>query len=477
MLNQTQTQKQQVKILPHQIQLLNIYHLTSLELEARIRDELAENPLLEENEAETREEMKKLSKDEVQDFMSREEYMYDDVPDCRTEYQNYFSQEMSTYMPLPGRIDFREDLKSQFREQYSDVRLYDLADFVIDSLTDDGLLEQDIASLSEQVSFSFHQWVEKEQIEEVLLKLQQLEPPGIGARNLRECLLLKLKRKNPKRPDVKKAIDLLENHFNDLQSGNLEKIKKNLHLEDEELKIVLKLLASLHPRPSVENNDAVNVKRTIVPDFIVTGEYGEFHVSLYRHRSMDLTINRHWNSRISDKDADNGISKDMHKYLRGKLSSANWFINALRERERNMLKVMREIVKFQADYFEEGEIRKLKPMVLKNIAEKVSLDISSVSRITCNKYAETDFGIIGLKDLFTEGIPNQDGLSVSNRVIKSMIKEIIDTEDKDNPYTDQQLMSLLASRGCTVARRTVAKYREQLQIPVAHRRSLWAEML
>src|SRR5688572_24679355 len=282
MLNQTQTQRQQVKILPHQIQLLNIYHLTSLELEARIKDELDENPLLEENNAENSDEAKKLSKNDVQDFMSHEEYMYDDVPDFRIEYQNYFSQNISSYMPLPGKIDFREDLKNQFREQYTDTRLYAIADFLIDSLTDDGLLEQDISSLSDQVSFSFHQWVETENIENVLLKIQQLEPPGIAARNLRECLLLKLQRLNQKRPDVKKAVHLLENYFDDLRSGHLDKIKKNLHLEDEEVKIILKLLATLHPKPIVENNDCVNMKRTIVPDFIITGEKGEFHISLYR---------------------------------------------------------------------------------------------------------------------------------------------------------------------------------------------------
>lgn len=477
MLNQTQTQKQQIKILPHQIQLLNIYHLTSLELEERIKDELDENPLLEENNAETNNEAKKLSKDEIQDFMSREEYMYDDVPDYRTEYQNYFSQDFPTYMPLPGTIDFREDLKKQFREQYRDVSLYDMADFLIDSLTDDGLMDQDVNSLSEQISFSFHEWVEKESIEEIIQKLQQLEPPGIAARNLRECLLLKLQRLNQKRPDVKKAVHLLENYFDDLRSGHLEKIKRNLHLEDEEVKIILKLLATLHPKPIVENNDCINLKRTIVPDFIITGEKGEFHISLYRQRSSDLFISNQWAYTATEKGNQNGTSKDLQKYIRNKLSSAQWFINAIRERERNMLKIMREIVKFQFDYFEEGDIRRLKPMVLKNIAEKVGLDISSVSRITCNKYAETDFGIIALKDLFTEGIINEDGLSISNKVIKSMIKEIIESENKSNPFTDQQLMSILASRGCSVARRTVAKYREQLQISVAHRRGLWAEIM
>jgi RNA polymerase sigma-54 factor len=280
---------------------------------------------------------------------------------------------------------------------------------------------------------------------------------------------------NQKRPDVKKAVHLLRNYFDDLRSGNLQKIKKNLELEDEEVKIILKLLASLHTKPVVENSDSVNARKTIIPDFIVTGEKGSFHVSLYRQRSSDLAINK--GHVYSPKEPGEGPNKDVQRYLRNKLSSAQWFIYAIRERERNMLRIMREIVKFQEDYFQEGDIRCLKPMVLKNIAEKVNLDISAVSRITCNKYAETDFGIIALKDLFTEGITNEDGLSVSNKVIKSIIKEIIETENKETPYTDQQLTRILATKGCSVARRTVAKYREQLQIPGAHRRGVWAAIL
>ena len=471
MLSQSQSQKQQLKILPNQIQLLNIYHLNTLELEQRITDELTDNPLLEETSSEDGEFGAKQAKNEVQDFMSSDEYMYDDIPDFRTEYQNYFSQEMSSYIPMASSIDFREELKKQYREQYDQTSEYELADFIIDSLTEEGMLEHDLSGLAEDYSFSSHTWLEKEDLEPILLKIQQLEPPGIGARDAKECLLLKLARMNQKRPDVKKAIHLLKNYYDDLRAGSLQKIKKNLHLEDEEVRIILKLLASLHSKPIVENSDSINSKKTIIPDFIVTGSNGDFHVSLYRQRSSDLFINKSGIESAKEKD------KDVQKYLRNKLSSAQWFIYAIRERERNMLRIMREIVKFQADYFEEGDIRCLKPMVLKNIAEKVGLDISAVSRITCNKYAETDFGIIALKDLFTEGVTNQDGLSVSNKVIKSIIKEIIENENKHEPYTDQQLTRILASRGCPVARRTVAKYREQLQIPGAHRRGVWSAIL
>lgn len=468
MLTQSQSQKQQLKILPNQIQLLNIYHLNTLELEERIKDELNDNPLLEENSSDETEQLGTQSTSDVQDFMSSDEYIYDDIPDFRTEYQNYFSQEIGSYIPMANTEDYREVLKKQYREQFDNEAEYIIADFIIDSFTDAGMLERELISLAEDFSFSSHNWVEEADIERILLKIQTLEPPGIGARSTKECLLLKLARLNQKRPDVKKAIHLLTNYYDDLRAGSLQKIKKNLHLEDEEVRIILKLLASLHSRPIVDNSDSLNTKRTIIPDFIVTGNHGDFHVSLYRQRSSDLFINKSGIESARQKD------KDVHKYLRNKLSSAQWFIYAIRERERNMLRIMKEIVSFQSDYFEEGEIRCLKPMVLKNIAEKVSLDISAVSRITCNKYAETDFGIIALKDLFTEGVINQDGLSVSNKVIKSIIKEIIENENKHEPYTDQQLTRLLAEKGCPVARRTVAKYREQLQIPGAHRRGVLA---
>ncbi len=471
MLSQSQGQKQQLKILPNQIQLLNIYHLNTLELEQRITDELTDNPLLEENSGDDNDLAGKKSKNEVQDFMSSDEYIYDDIPDFRTEYQNYFSQEMNSYIPMASAVDFREELKKQYREQFDVAREYEVADFIIDSLTEEGMLEHQLISLAEDFSFSSHNWVEKEDMEVILEKIQQLEPPGIGARDAKECLLLKLARLNQKRPDVKKAINLLKNYYDDLRAGSLQKIKKNLHLEDEEVRIILKLLASLHSKPIVENGDSLNSKRTIIPDFIITGSNGDFHVSLYRQRSSDLFINKTGIEAAKEKD------KDAQKFLRNKLSSAQWFIYAIRERERNMLRIMREMVKFQSGYFEEGDIRCLKPMVLKNIAEKVGLDISAVSRITCNKYAETDFGIIALKDLFTEGVTNQDGLSISNKVIKSIIKEIIENENKNEPFTDQQLTKILATKGCPVARRTVAKYREQLQIPGAHRRGVWAAIL
>ncbi|HEY0751331.1 MAG TPA: RNA polymerase sigma-54 factor, partial [Chitinophagaceae bacterium] len=289
----------------------------------------------------------------------------------------------------------------------------------------------------------------------------------------RECLLIQLKRMNQKRPDVKTAVRLLESHFNDLHNRNMDKIKAHLSVDEEELKIVLNLVASLKMKPVCEQEDAINVNKTILPDFLITQNGDQLDVSLYRNRSESLSINTSW-KQMAEGSTKVNTDKSAMQYLKNKLQSAQWFISAVQQREATMLKIMRSIVELQYQYFLTGDINTLQPMILKNVAEMVGVDISTVSRITCNKYVETPFGLLLLKDLFTEGIANEKGQVISNRVIQSAIEEVIETEDKHNPYTDQQLVNILSQKGFSVARRTVAKYREQLQIPVSHVRGLWA---
>jgi RNA polymerase sigma-54 factor len=278
---------------------------------------------------------------------------------------------------------------------------------------------------------------------------------------------------NTKRPDVRTAILLLEHHFQDLHNRNMDKIKLHLKIDEEELKIVLRLIAALKMRPVCELQEGINTNHNILPDFVVTRTADTIEVQLYRHRSESLSINSSWKE-MAENNAKVTTDKSAIQYIKNKLQSAQWFIHAVQQRESTMLKIMRSIVQLQYDYFITGDINQLKPMILKNIAEMVGVDISTVSRITCNKYAETPFGLLLLKDLFTEGIANQKGQVISNKVIQSAIEEVIETEDKHNPYTDQQLVKILSQKGFSVARRTVAKYREQLQIPVSHVRGLWA---
>jgi RNA polymerase sigma-54 factor len=473
MINQHLAQKQRLKILPQQIQLLNFFHLNTLELEQRISQEIEDNPLLEDQKNEFEPLAEKFNKDSVQDYQDWEEYGYDDIPDYKTEYGNYLHNDKVPERPVVGGYDYRKALKDQYKLGTDDEREIELAEFIIDSLNDSGLMEQNLQDLAEDISFKHNKWVEALEIELILEKIQQLDPVGIGARSIKECLLIQLHRLNTKRPDVRIAVRLLEEHFTDLHNRNMDKIKAHLAIDEEELKIVLRLIASLKMRPVCELQEGVNINQNILPDFIVTRNGDTIEVSLYRLRSESLSINSSWKE-MAENNAKVTTDKSAVQYIKNKLQSAQWFIHAVQQRESTMLKIMRAIVQMQYDYFMTGDINQLKPMILKNIAEMVSVDISTVSRITCNKYAETPFGLLLLKDLFTEGIANQTGQVISNKVIQSAIEEVIETEDKHNPYTDQQLVKILSQKGFSVARRTVAKYREQLQIPVSHVRGLWA---
>lgn len=477
MLTQIRTQRQQLKILPQQIQLLNIFHMTDMQLSQLINDEINDNPLLEQTVADSDNAADKNAKDDVQDYMGLDEYANDDIPDYKTEYQNYLPAESFTGEACGEKPDFREDLKKQFRQQSNNEEEINVATYLIDSLNDNGMLEQDLVSVCEYLSFSVKIWKDEKDVEQILEKVQKLEPAGVGARNLRECFLLKLRRGNIKRPDVKKAIELVEFHFDELQHGNLDKIRRALELDDEELKIVLKLLASLKTASLADNNTSAASSSYISPDFVIADVEGELKISLARQWSNDLYINKSWIENVEEASADAKTGKSAKQYINSKLQSARWFINAIKEREINMLKIMRNIVKFQKEYFLEGDIMLLKPMILKDIATVSNLDISTVSRITSNKYAETPFGVISLKNLFSEGLPDKEGTSVSNKVLRKIIEDMIVVEDKKNPYTDQQIAGLLTTKGYRVARRTVAKYREQLHIPAAQQRGVRAEMV
>lgn len=473
MINQRLAQKQRLKILPQQIQLLNFFHLNTLELEQRIQQELEDNPLLDDQKNEFEPIVDKFNKDSVQDYQDWEEYGYDDIPDYKLEYGSYLHNDKLPERPITNNFDYRKFLKEQFKLTTDDQRIIELAEFIIDSLNDSGLMEQDLEDLAEDISFKHGRWVEAEEICEVLQRVQQLEPVGIAARSIRECLLIQLNRMNTKRPDVRMAVRLLEEHFNDLHNRNMDKIRHHLKIDEEELKIVLRLIASLKMKPVCEIQDGINTNQNIIPDFIITRSGDTIEVQLHRQRSESLSINGSWKE-MAENNAKVTTDKSAVQYIKNKLQSAQWFIHAVQQRESTMLKIMRAIVQLQYDYFMTGDINQLKPMILKNVAEMVGVDISTVSRITCNKYAESPFGLLLLKDLFTEGIANEKGQIISNKVIQSAIEEVIESEDKHNPYTDQQLVKILSQKGFSVARRTVAKYREQLQIPVSHVRGLWA---
>lgn len=470
MITQNQQQRQQLRILPQQIQLLNIFHLNTQELDQRILDELNENPLLEESPDDEIIAPEKNEKENVQDYMGLDEYCNDDIPDYKLEHNNYINSTDLPEKPIIASEDFRSLLKQQFREQYPDHENDVVADYIIDSLNDCGLLDQPLSELTDSASFYLRKWLEVEDMEKILLHIQRLGPQGIGARSLQECLLIQLKQMDTRRPDVQKAITIIQDYYKDLQNYSLEKIKTNIGLEDDELEIVLQLIGSLTTRPVLAANETQN-DEFIVPDFVLTDVDETIEISLYRSRSSSLFVSNTWKEKVHENEVNKQSSTPAGQYLKGKLQSALWFVNAIKEREANMLKIMQAIVDYQIRYFQTGNMLDLKPMILKDIAEKTNLDISTISRITSNKYASTSFGIVPLKKLFSEGLATSDGEKVSNRVIQQTINEIIKAEDKSSPLTDKEITEQLIKKGFAIARRTVAKYREQLHIPVAQQRS------
>lgn len=471
MISQQQTQKQQLKILPQQIQLLNLYFLNTLELEQRIKNELEENPFLDNKEEEAKQEETKSSS-ETQDYQDWDEFAYDDKPDYKQEYQNYFDAERAPEMPLSSTVNFKDEAKQQLH--LLDISEEDkvMGEYIIDLLNDRGLMDKPLEEVADDISFYLHRVVETEVVKHVLSIIQTLEPIGLGACSIQECLLLQLKNMSGKRQDVKCALQLIEHHYNDLMHRQFEKIHHSLNVDEEELRIILNLIGSLKFYPVSESTNGYEAKNTILPDFIIA-RYGEdIQVNLYSSRANSVFVNQTLYDQLAEQCSKHDRSST--QYIRGKLQSAQWFVNAVKQREDTMMKIMRCIVQFQDEYFKEGDIRLLKPMVLRNVSDITGLDISTISRITSNKYAETHFGIIYLKDLFSEGIADKKGEVISNKVIQSVIEEAIAAEDKRRPYTDQQLVNILSAKGYNIARRTVAKYREQLKIPIAQIRAVWA---
>ena len=471
MIAQQQTQRQQLKILPQQIQLLNLYFLNSLELQQRIKNELEENPFLDANEEKPEDADTKLSKDTEQDFHDWEESMYEDRADYKSDYQNYFDTEVAPNAPIVNIATFKEEAKTQLNLLNLSDEDRSTAAYLIDILSPQGLMDIPLEEVADDMSFHLQTVVTIERINRGLAIVQSLEPTGIGACNIKECLLLQLKSMDQDRHDVRCAISLLEHHYSDLIHRQFEKLHHTMKINDDQLKNVLNLIGSLKFYPVTETAQH-DPKNTIIPDFIITSYGDNIQVNLYSSRSGSVFVNQslydQLASQISNKD------RMANQYVKSKLSSALWFVNAVKQREDTMLRIMRCIADMQYDYFIDGDIRQLKPMVLRNVSDETGLDISTISRITSNKYAATPFGLVYLKDLFSEGIADKKGEVISNKVIQSVIGEAIGSEDKKHPYTDQQLVNFLVAKGYNIARRTVAKYREQMHIPIAQVRAVWA---
>jgi RNA polymerase sigma-54 factor len=471
MLNFVQSQKQTLKISPSQIQLLNFFQLNSLELENYIKNELEENPVLEEGSALNDDFLEEDNfvndnNDHTQDYMDWDEFGEDNLPDYKTRVNNY-SEDGNVFSPsIAEVIGWREEIKEQLHVLVSTDRQKILADFLVDSLTDEGYLQVDVDSLVDDVSFSTGIFIEEYEIQYLIDILHKLQPIGLGASNLQECLTMQLER-GIQNATVAVAKILVNKHFEELSTRNYDKIKRLGNFSTDEIRDAVALIATLKPQPVVGRvGNELLVKESVIPDYLVMGEGETLDVTLNKKGIPPLHINKSYSEEL-------GSSKAINSYLNAKINAANWLIDAILQRESTMLKTMKTIVKMQKAFFTSGDIRQLKPMVLQDIAESIKMDISTVSRVTSGKYAQTPFGVIHLKDLFTEGMKMDGGEEVSNRQIQIALAELVTNEDKRSPLNDFQLTELLSQQGYQIARRTVAKYREVLDIlPAPLRRIL-----
>ena len=473
-------QKLLQKLSPQQIQVIKLLEIPTLQLEQRIKKELEENPVLEleSDSPDSDEDNSDTDSDQSsdEDEFSYDDYLNeedDDIPSYKTSSNNYSKDEKYVEIPFSVGVTFHENL----RDQLSMINLSEgdrqLAEYIIGNIDDDGYLRRDLMSISDDLAFNLNMEVPEEKLEGVLKFIQQLDPPGIGARDLRECLLLQLKRQKNGSHDLARSI--VKDYFNEFTRKHYEKIKKKLDLSDDELKHGINQVLKLNPKPgSSYSNPHNKANQHIIPDFILENIDGELLLSLNQQNVPDLKINDSYldmlRGLVERNKQKNKNQKDAMVFVKQKVDSAKWFIDAIRQRNHTLLLTMSEIIDFQKKYFKEGDETKLRPMILKDIAERTGLDISTISRVSNSKYIQTHFGIFALKYFFSEGLQKDDGEEVSTREIKKILQECIENEDKHKPLTDEKLTQILKEKSYNIARRTVAKYREQLDIPVARLR-------
>jgi len=471
--------KQTQKLSPLQIQTIKLIELPVQELEQRVREELNNNPVLD-DEAPQGGAEKDVSISELQDKESNEgsaedaysSYSDDEsIPSYNLHVNNWGKDERPEYNTFSVKQSFTQSLMEQlgFRNLTDHQRT--VASFIIGSLDDDGYLRRDLDSLVDDMAFRAGVETTPEEVEKMLKVVQEFEPVGVGARNLRECLILQLEDRKST-PAVEHALTILTDWFDDFSGRHFQRIMARMHISEEEMKDAMREIQKLNPSPGGQIDDSYNDQaQQIVPDFRLDYEGGELILSMPRFSIPELRINHKYADILETSKYTNDRSqKEAATFVKQKIDSAKWFIEALRQRQNTLESTMKAIIEYQHDYFIDGDETHLRPMVLKDIAERTGFDISTISRVVNSKYIETHFGVFLLKYFFSEGLENKDGEEVSTREIKKVLQDCVDKEDKHNPLTDDELVDVLSKHGYKVARRTIAKYRAQLDIPKARLR-------
>jgi len=473
-IRHTQTLKQTNSFLLQQkLQLLHLMHLSTVALEDYLKNQLEENPALEENNVDEPEEVFSNEEAEPENKLNEIADYFDDdeTPDYKTYVNNSSSDDRVFSAPIAYAPSFREQLKDQVKEYPLAPEIRRPVEYLIDSLDDDGYLREKMSDLADEYSFANGTLINVDVIEQAVKALQQFDPPGIGARSIQECLLLQLQRRENKDEKHLIAEQIIQNYFNELSHKNFEKIEKQLPISVEDLKEIIKIISHLSPKPVFNASKDWSSVQTIIPDFVITGENDQLEVTLTSNPSSTIQINEDY-KRIVNKEVEFPKQKKEFSYFRKKVNDAKWLIEALQQREHTFLEIVKVIVSIQRDFFLTGDKKDLRPMILEDVARLTGFDPSTVSRVTCNKYAQTPYGNILMKDLFSVSMLTTDGEAVSTEKIKQVIVEIIEGENKSNPFTDFDLVAQLRTKGFPIARRTVAKYREALHLPHARMRKL-----
>jgi RNA polymerase sigma-54 factor len=491
-------QKLLQKLSPQQIQLMKLLQVPTAALDQRIKEELEINPALEEGapddlaeevEAsnEEEDEIGEEEFDEKDDFADEQEsdsitkeddidiadYIEDDdVPYYKLSVNNTSPDDERPETPITVSVSFQDIMSSQLGLLPFDNHHYLLAQHLVGSLDDDGYLRRDLTSIVDDLAFTQNIETNAQELEEALKMIQTLDPPGIAARDLRECLMLQLERKKQEHHPHDIAYQIVRDYMEEFSKKHYEKIQKALDVTDEELKEAVEEILALNPRPGGGSAEDTRSSQQIIPDFIITVSDGQVDLSLNSRNDPDLRISRSFQEMLKTYAADkkNKQVKEAVTFIKQKIDAAKWFIDAIQQRQHTLLTTMSAIINYQKEYFMEGDERTLKPMILKDIADMVGLDISTVSRVANSKYVETPYGTFLLKYFFSEGLQTDSGEEASSREIKKILSDSISGEDKSHPLPDEKLADILNKMGYNIARRTIAKYREQLNIPVARLR-------
>ncbi len=493
MLKQRLQQKLLQKLSPQQIQIIKLLEIPTIQLEQRIKKELEENPVLEEGfddgddpytatdemnaqDSPTEGEQENDQPDEQEEFSIDDYLEDDDIPDYRLNLRNTSpDDEKKEEIPFSVGSTFHDYLMSQVGLQEFSDKEKQLAQYIVGNIDEDGYLRRDIENIVDDLAFTQNISTTEEELTRILKVIQEFDPPGVGARDLQECLLLQIERKDHENPAVVLAHKILRDHFNEFTKKHYKKIQDRLNVSEKELKAAIEEILKLNPKPGSSFSDPMNKPvQHIVPDFILEIDEGRLNLSLNSRNVPDLRINRHYAEMLKayneSKKKPSKEERDTITFVKQKLDSAKWFIDAIKQRQNTLLLTMQAIIDFQKEFFLTGDETKLKPMILKDIAEKTGLDVSTISRVANSKYIQTPYGIYPLKYFFSEGLQTDSGEEVSTREIKAILQELINNEDKHHPLTDEKLTEILQKKGYQIARRTVAKYREQLNIPVARLR-------